>query len=126
MKKFLTISFLALYLTLSTGVNILIHTCGGESTALVATGTVEDPCGCDDAEESEKCCTTELKSVRLDDVQKISVGPLCESLTVLETLPVISGTAGYSADPFVVDRLLTSFSPPPPDDLCVVHSVFRI
>ncbi|MFZ4621977.1 MAG: hypothetical protein ACOYNS_15555 [Bacteroidota bacterium] len=126
MKKILTISFLLLYVTLSAGVNILIHTCGGESTALIATGTTEDPCGCDDENSADKCCTTELKTLQVDDAQKAAVCTACEPLIVHEVLSFISGNEYSVNDPLLFDQFVTSFSPPPLDDLCIAHSVFRI
>ncbi len=126
MKKILTISFLLLYVTLSAGVNILIHTCGGESTALIATGTTEDPCGCNDENSADKCCTTVLKTIQLDDTQKTSVCTACEPLTMHEALPYIAGNEYSVNDPLLFSQCVTSFSPPPLDDLCIAHSVFRI
>ena len=126
MKKILTISFLTLYVTLSAGVNILIHTCGSESTALFATGKVADPCGCDDENSADKCCSTVMKTVQLDDAQKAEVCTACEPLTVHEIIPFIAGNEHAAEDTFLFNHFLISFSPPPLDDLCVIHSVFRI
>ncbi|MBP6673509.1 MAG: hypothetical protein KA247_10190 [Bacteroidetes bacterium] len=125
MKKLLIISLLTVYVALSAGVNIFVHTCGGESTALLATSKVEDPCGCDDEADADKCCTSVLTTVQLDAAQKVSAGTVCLTLPVTETLPLIAGIAQSVDEYSLFNRLFTSFSPPP-DDLCVVHSMFRI
>lgn len=126
MKKLLIISLLTVYVALSAGVNIFVHTCGGESTALLATSKVEDPCGCDDEAEVEKCCTSVLTTVQLDAAQKVSAGMVCQPLTVTGIVPNITGIIQSADEQSLFNRQFTSFSPPPKDDLCVVHSVFRI
>ena len=125
MKKLLIISLLTVYVALSAGMNIFVHTCGGESTALLATSKVEDPCGCDDESEADKCCTSELTTVQLDAAQKVSTGMVCHPLTVTGIVPNIAGIVQTADERSLFNRQFTSFSPPP-DDLCVVHSVFRI
>lgn len=126
MKKLIIISLLTVYVALSAGVNIFVHTCGGESTALLATSKVEDPCGCDDDAEAEKCCTSELTTVQLDAAQKVSSGMVCQPLTVTGSIPNNAWIILTSDEQTLFNRQFTSFSPPPKDDLCVVHSVFRI
>ncbi len=125
MKKLLIISLLTVYVALSAGVNIFVHTCGGESTALLATSKVEDPCGCDDEADADKCCTSVLTTVQLDAAQKIPPCTSCEPLSVTETLPLFTGIAQSVDELSLFNRHFTSFSPPP-DDLYIVHSVFRI
>lgn len=125
MKTLLIISFLSVYVALSAGVNILVHTCGGESTALLATGTTEDPCGCDDGPDADKCCSTVLKTVQLDAAQKVSVCTVCVPLPVAGTVELNTGIDPTNDERSLFNRHLTMFSPPP-DDLCVIHSVFRI
>ena len=125
MKKLLIISLLTVYVALSAGVNIFVHTCGGESTALLATSKVEDPCGCDDGSEADKCCTSEITTVQIDAAQKISAGMVCQPLSVIGIVPHIAGIIQTADERSLFNRQFTSFSPPPKDDLCVVHSVFR-
>jgi hypothetical protein len=66
----LTIAFLGLYVVLGAGFQVLIHTCGGEVTVHVTPGKAEDPCGCSDMPEQDRCCTTQIVTVHLDDVQQ--------------------------------------------------------
>ena len=115
-----------LYLTLSVGVNIIVHTCGDSTETFLATTSADDPCACSDMMPIDKCCTTVLTTVQLDDVQKVSIASIDDQLKVLEIVPVC-----YAIDPLPVDSgfklyTFTSFSPPPPDDLCISNSVFLI
>jgi hypothetical protein len=125
MKKLLIISLLTVYVALSAGVNIFVHTCGGESTALLATSRMEDPCGCDDEAEAEQCCTSFITTVQLDAAQTISTCTVCMPLPLTGTAAVNILVEPKSDERSLFDRHLTFFSPPP-DDLCIVHSVFRI
>lgn len=104
----------------------MIHTCGGESETMIATTSFEDPCGCSDEMPGERCCTTEVTTVQLDEAQQsvlsVSLDPL--QVTVLRSLcehgvdllPAITAGDVY----FVTD------SPPPELDLNILHSVFLI
>ncbi|MFA6456894.1 MAG: hypothetical protein WCW40_08740 [Bacteroidota bacterium] len=126
MNKALIILFLPLYVILSVGLNIQVHTCGGESEAMLATTAAEDPCGCADELSADRCCTTEISTVKIDDAQQASIAAVVTPLTVLEILAVdlpmqitVDGT-DFS------QHFLSSFSPPPLTDLTVRNSVFLI
>lgn len=125
MNRFFIIPLLFVYLTMSVGVTIMVHTCGGESEAMVATTSAEDPCGCGDLMPEERCCTTELSTVKLSDEQK-SASALAElQWTLLGTLPAAPSIVSPAVD--LDTPLQSSIDPsPPPDDLCIVHSVFLI
>jgi hypothetical protein len=127
MKNIPTILFLILYTTFSVGLNIVVHTCGGESEATLATITYEDPCGCSDESAADKCCTTVITTIQLDDTQKSSIAPEAEHLVALDA---VSTEASFVYPAFVSEfkiDFLSSFSPPPPNnDLCISNSVFRI
>jgi hypothetical protein len=126
MKKVLTISFLMLYLTLSVGLNIIVHSCGDSSETFLATTSVDDPCACSGMMPTDKCCTTVLTTVQVDDVQKASIASIDDQLTVLEIVPVNTSIVPLPIDSGFRLYTLTSFSPPPPNDLCISNSVFLI
>ena len=126
MKNLSIILLLAFYLLFTVGVTVAVHTCGSDATAAVVTGQVEDPCGCSDTPSDEMCCTTSVTTLKIDDSQSVSSCAPCEQLTLLGTVP----TAVIAA-PVLQDHTNNSFSaldpsPPPSDDLCIVHSIFRI
>lgn len=124
-KKAFTISFILLYLTLNVGVNILIHTCSGESQALLVTSEVKDPCACDDGMMmDDMCCTTELKSVKFEDVQQIPHVSLEQNLTLVGILPPVEiSTFDIHHSLFVIP---SDTSPLPNKDYQVSNSVFLI
>jgi len=125
-KKILTISLAALYLTLTIGLNIVVHTCGGVSETTVATAAFEDPCGCGDEAPEDKCCTTELTTVHLDDEQQARTATFVQPLTVSDVaMPAAWAAPMYDGSTFSA-LLPSEFSPPPNNDLCIANSVFRI
>lgn len=127
MKKVFTILLLLLYLALNVGVNILVHTCSGESEALLVTSEAKDPCVCgDEMPMEDMCCTTELKTVKLDDSQKTVAEPTVEKLTVLTLLFVETASVTLFQEPGFRIQALLSFSPPPDKDYQSSHSVFLI
>jgi hypothetical protein len=132
-KKIFTISFLVVYLTLSVGMNILVHTCGGESQASLVTTSAKDPCVCDDGASSDEqstiapvdmCCTMEFKAVQLDDVQTVVPVHVEQNLSVAGILPSIEHSifnVQYSTSNIYLDT-----SPPPDKDYQTSNSVFLI
>lgn len=125
MKSF-SLIFLLVYSLLSVGMTVMIHTCGGESEALLATTSAEDPCGCSDESPADRCCTTELTTLQLNDAQILPAATTLFSLTVCEILPVNVVTEGWTSDAQVMIPFFTADSSPPDDDLCIVNSVFLI
>lgn len=126
MKNILTIMLLMLYATFSIGLNIAVHTCGGESEALLATTKIEDPCGCADETPANKCCSTVITTVQLDDTQKASISSIVDQLIVVDARPTDASFIQKHHDSGFAFHYLSSFSPPPKCDLCIVNSVFLI
>jgi hypothetical protein len=126
MKKTFTIALLLVYVTLSVGLNIMVHTCGGESDTLLATTNVEDPCGCNDMAAADKCCTTEVTTVKLDADQKANITSVEQQLSLCMTAPVCAAAVVRPAEPELASRILTFDSPPPSSDLCIDNSILRI
>ncbi|MEW6060458.1 MAG: hypothetical protein AB1600_00815 [Bacteroidota bacterium] len=126
MKKTFTIVFLLLYLMLNVGMTILVHTCAGESNALLVTSEVKDPCRCgDETRMEEKCCTTELKTVKLDDSQQISTPASIEKLVVVDLLAHESASVSATTTTGITFQTIP-FSPPPNKDYQIFNSVFLI
>ena len=126
MKKIFSILLLLVYTILTMGMTVIVHTCGGESKAMVAASTAEDPCGCADEMPVDKCCTTEVSTVKLDDAQKISTATIIEKLTVVEQIhvPLFSISLNInSQQPFQFTQYV---SPPPITDITIINSVFLI
>ncbi|MEW5799300.1 MAG: hypothetical protein AB1728_09860 [Bacteroidota bacterium] len=127
MKKAFTILFLILYFVLNVGLNIMIHTCGGESVVLLAATSADDPCVCDDGVPmDDMCCTTELKTVKLDDSQKTTAEPTAEKLAALDLLFIETEPALLFHDSGSRIHALIPFSPPPNRDFQISNSVFLI
>lgn len=124
MKNLLIIPLMLVYLTMSVGMTIMLHTCGGETSAMVATTSAEDPCGCGEMMPEERCCTTEFSTVKLSDEQKSAPVPSEQQWTLLGTLAAVPAPSLLTVGPII--PAVHSADPPPPDDLCIVHSVFRI
>lgn len=127
MKKAFTILFMALYLVLNVGLNVMVHTCGGESEALLATTAIEDPCGCaDDMSSADMCCSTEIKTIKLDDSQKIAAAQPVEQLIANDLFFVESPSVELFQDSSYCLIAFISFSPPPNKDYQVSNSSFLI
>jgi hypothetical protein len=126
MQKIFIITLMFIYLTLSVGLNIIVHTCGGKSETILAASTVEDPCGCGDMMPDDRCCTTEVTTVKLNDDQKTVVTSLEKQLSVNTiTYPALT-TQRPAAGTEQTTIFISSFSPPPNTDLTIINSVFLI
>jgi hypothetical protein len=132
MKHIFTILFLIIYLILSVGMNILVHTCSGESTATIATTKAVDPCVCEDETSASQpnfsmadmCCTTELKTVQIDDAQTITPANIEQNLVAAGILPTIEiSTFDTQRSSFII---FNDTSPPPDKDYQISNSVFLI
>ncbi len=126
MRKIFSIGFLAVYLFLTAGVNIIIHTCGGEATASIETTKYEDPCGCNDEMNAEDvCCTTKITALQIDDVQLSSIPFVPKIISAIDILPVEIFTY-----PVLAQRNTTNFingiSPPPTATINISNCVFLI
>ena len=126
MQKLFIIVLLFVYVVLSVGLNIIVHTCGDESETLLATTKVEDPCGCGDEMTDIRCCTTEVTTVKLNDDQKTSIAAIDQQLTLCPLSPVCTSLFIHHDETDFSSLILATFSPPPNNDLCVVNSVFLI
>lgn len=73
--KFITISLIPVYLFLTSGVNVLVHTCSGTSSVYIMPTSSEDPCTENNMEGcslSSSCCKLELKVFQIHEYQIIS------------------------------------------------------
>lgn len=126
MQKITTILLVFVYLTMSVGLNIIVHTCGGDSETILAASTVEDPCGCGDMLPEDRCCTTEVVTVKLNDDQKTVVSNLALQYSVETIMYPSPAPERQPADTEAAPIFLASFSPPPGADLTIINSVFLI
>jgi hypothetical protein len=106
-----TIALVCLYIVLTAGFQVLLHTCGGETTVQLLPGGGEDPCGCGDVPEQDRCCTTQVITVHLDDVQQGATVTLpAPDVTVSLTPAVLLNSLVYQP---AVALLQTAGSSPP-------------
>lgn len=72
MKTFINILILPVYISLSVGLNVLLHTCGDYTTVYMIPLSTQDPCnkggshGCCD---KDPCCKLEIKVFHINDSQ---------------------------------------------------------
>jgi hypothetical protein len=123
MKRSVVIVLL-LYAVFAAGFQILVHTCGGYTTTDVMPVSAADPCGCADEPEAERCCTTELVTLRIDadqktvvPVQPFAAGPPLITIVRNDKDPAPAGT---SCVPF------TAPSPPQAVPLSILHRTLLI
>lgn len=117
---------LFVYTVLTAGMTMIVHTCGGESETIIAVSTIEDPCGCDDETTSDKCCTSEIVTAKLDDAQKVSTAAIVEKLTSVGQVqvPLFFALLNHNSNQGI--QFEPNVSPPPKNDLTIVNSVFLI
>lgn len=127
-KKTAFITFIAIYSALAVGVNVMVHTCNGEEETYIAPSTAKDPCACGAESEmalSSMCCKTEIKSVKINDIQLGAVTVSVQPLAVVDQIPVSSDVflqSKYSASVhYFIDT-----SPPPKLERYLFNSVFLI
>lgn len=126
MKKIFSILFIAVYLFLTAGVNIIAHTCGDETTIAVQPTSAKDLCACGDEMPTDMCCTTEFTTLKLDDTQTATVTTIAQKLVVIDFLTNESGlTNRFQVSGFRFEPLIP-FSPPSNKDLHIFNSVFLI
>lgn len=70
MKRAVSLAFVLFFLLVSGGIQILVHTCGDETTVEMMPTSGEDPCGCGDESSDSRCCTVELGLFHLDEMQQ--------------------------------------------------------
>lgn len=120
---------LFVYTVLTAGMTIIVHTCGGASETIIAIASIEDPCGCADEmtpNAMDKCCTTEVKTAKLDDAQKVSVATIIEKLIVTGQNQAPLFTSRLNNDSNQKYLFIPYFSPPPNNDIYIQNSVFLI
>jgi hypothetical protein len=72
MAKIIQIPVIIVYLLLSTGYNVLLHTCGEYTSVYLMPSSAEDPCnqhGSHSCCSMDPCCKMELKVFRINDSQ---------------------------------------------------------
>lgn len=127
MKKIFTILFLSLYVLSVIGVNVMTHSCGGESTSTLVAVEAKDPCNCgDEIPPADMCCTTIMTTVKIDDIQIAAVQELFHSLVVVDILPIdLFSTNIVENSSFFIQNCIDT-SPPPGKDFQTSNSVFLI
>ncbi len=126
MKKTFVILMVVVYVILSMGMTIIVHTCGGESKAIIAVDNVKDPCSCGDEMSTDMCCTTEIKTVKIDDDQLSVVTPDAIKLFVVDILPLESFSLNTNRYSEFIPCFFSDTSPPLSNDLTVSNCVFLI
>jgi hypothetical protein len=123
MRSGRSIALLVLYLAFTAGFQVLVHTCGGHTSYYVMPASAQDPCGCSTEPEAERCCTTQLVTMKLDADQKASV-PASPA-----PLPVAAAHAVH-ADLLLPDPsprpVVGSTSPPSTVPIPILHCTFLI
>jgi hypothetical protein len=119
------IAFLCLYLVLTAGFQILVHTCGGETTVHMLSGAGDDPCGCGDIPEQDRCCTTQVITVHLDDVQQGAAPSLPGPDLVVTQMPPLSDHVLVDPSPAIM-VLTAGTSPPPSTSPHILNCTFLI
>jgi hypothetical protein len=118
------IVLLLLYVVFAAGFQVLVHTCGGYTTRDVMPVSAEDPCGCADEPEAERCCTTVLVTLRIDADQKavVALQPFADGQ------PLIAALRGADAQaPARVSLpVFTTSSPPRAVPLSILHCALLI
>ncbi len=126
MKQLIAISLVFFYSASTLGVTLLLHTCGGESETIIAATSAEDPCGCAEMMPDDRCCTTELTTVKIDD-EHVFTAPVIVEQPPMAALAAaaLSSHSGPEEDRAAGVSLIP-ISPPPNNDLHIFNSVFLI
>lgn len=111
MKRAALLTFIIFFLLLSGGIQILVHTCGGETTATLMPSSAEDPCGCSDSSPDGGCCTVELKTFHLDDIKQPATSGVIHAapFTFASAIPAPDVAAAGRFEP-----LVAAITPSPP------------
>ncbi|MDP1675919.1 MAG: hypothetical protein Q8L88_03560 [Bacteroidota bacterium] len=127
MKKPIAILMLFVYTVLTAGMTVIVHTCGEESETTIAVSEAKDPCACGDEMSVDMCCATEIKTVKIDDEQKvIATATIIEKLVILENLVPPQFSTEQFLDSGIEFQFAANVSPPPKTDITLVNSVFLI
>lgn len=70
MKRVFPLAFIVFFILPSVGLQILVHTCGGETTVELMPTSAEDPCDCGNQPLDGCCCTIELRTFHLGDMHQ--------------------------------------------------------
>jgi hypothetical protein len=123
-KRLASITFILVFLLLSGGVQILVHTCGGETTVELMPVSAGDPCGCENGPPDARCCTVELKSFHLDDMQRTIAAPLLkvEPIAIVE-LPHLQN---FTAAEVFERQFPVNHSPPRTVSATILNCTFLV
>jgi hypothetical protein len=127
MKKSVSIFFIAFYFTLTVGVTMAIHFCGGKITSVQMLPFVpkENPCSCDGTAAPDDCCKTEIKTIQLNDEQiAVQVHQPTSPQTAVTLWAETSTEIALSS--LAVREIVPASSPPDSPPLYILHSVFLI
>lgn len=123
MRSWISIALLVLYLAFTAGFQVLVHTCGGYTSYDVMPSSAQDPCGCSTEPEADRCCSTQLVTMKLDADQKASV-PAAPAPPPVAVVPAVHADLLFS-DP-APRPVACSSSPPSTVPLPVLHCTFLI
>jgi len=123
-RKLASIAFILLFLLLSGGVQILVHTCGDETSVEMMPSSARDPCGCSDESPDSRCCTVELKSFQLDAMQQA----MATLLLKVETVAVVEvpSSLNLMLEPSVIQVTSVTPSPPPSVSSTILNRTFLV
>jgi hypothetical protein len=125
-KRSLVAILTVIYFAISSGVVMNVHYCMGKLSSVKLDAFGAKACACGKSEK-KSCCKTELKVVKIEDVQKASYADFAFQLPVapLFTAPGVFETALYHAP---VDIRANGHSPPilSRQDTYLQNCVFRI
>lgn len=126
MKRFLVAILAILYITLTSGVVVSVHYCMGKRSNVSIGNFSQKLCGCG-PKENKKCCSSEIKIVKLDDNHQQAQADI-QLLAAEQFLPQIIGTIIQINLQEEQPVLFTAHAPPvrSGQDILIQHSVFRI
>ncbi|MBL7698170.1 MAG: hypothetical protein JNK79_08430 [Chitinophagaceae bacterium] len=127
MKKALVLLLAVVYITLTSGVAVNVHYCMGKITGKTYGVEADHQCDRCGMEKKSGCCETEHRLVKADDdhIYTPSVAAKAPVIVAITTAYPAFFTPVAVTPPHATPR----YHAPPgiqTDDLCVLHSVFRI
>jgi hypothetical protein len=123
-KTVTSITLITLYSLFTVGITVLVHTCGGYRTVNVMPVSLEDPCGCNDADSDEPCCTLDVKTVHLEDDHQATPAVTLVSLDF--TIQDFPHNTEIPHGDHVVSPVPVDTSPPFSPPLTILHSTLLI
>lgn len=132
MKQFFAIFIFVVYSVFTVGLNVLIHTCGGESESMIVTTEAVDPYMCGDSMPAgsgmnivpaDDCCSTEFKMVKIDESQNIPVSSFAGTVTETALLQTNDTASPHT---LALPLIVTPNTSPPHVEIHIFNSVFLI